>query len=254
MAMSRKQRPVSATEMRKALRNAAEEDERSSAEEEYRRAEKSRREREEEKRRAAEQQAKVPEEQVVDLERAQTIKRAPASPQREIRQPLVPKEAEKESGKDLLVSEEQVLPAEALTSPSAKPPAQIEFNKSKEPPVQTIRAQGPQILPDDISAKPPRRQANPAFKFYRGLKWLAAIILIGGYVVVMFDANTSTPSNSQQAQPTDQSSEAVKAGTVVRNRNGMELVWVPPENFMMGSQNGNADEKPVRRVTINNGF
>jgi serine/threonine protein kinase len=49
MAVSRKQRPISATEMRKALRNAAEEDERHSAEEEYRRAEEKRREREEER-------------------------------------------------------------------------------------------------------------------------------------------------------------------------------------------------------------
>src|SRR5207302_1618724 len=47
MAISRKQRLVSADDMRKALRNAAEEDERSSAEEEYRRAEAKRREREE---------------------------------------------------------------------------------------------------------------------------------------------------------------------------------------------------------------
>jgi serine/threonine protein kinase len=55
MAVSRKQRLVSAAEMRKALRNAAEEDERHSAEEEYRRAEARRAQREEEKRKAAEE-------------------------------------------------------------------------------------------------------------------------------------------------------------------------------------------------------
>jgi hypothetical protein len=53
MAVSRKQRLVSAAEMRKALRNAAEEDERSSAEEEYARAEDRRREREEDREKAA---------------------------------------------------------------------------------------------------------------------------------------------------------------------------------------------------------
>lgn len=52
MAISRKHRPVSAAEMRKALRQAVEEDERSGAEEEYARAEGRRRELDEEKRRA----------------------------------------------------------------------------------------------------------------------------------------------------------------------------------------------------------
>jgi serine/threonine protein kinase len=45
MALSRKDRPISATEMIKALRNAAEEDERNAAEDEYRRAEERHRDR-----------------------------------------------------------------------------------------------------------------------------------------------------------------------------------------------------------------
>ena len=53
MAINRRQRPASATEMRKALRNAAEEDDQHAAEEEYRRAEESRRQRDEEQRRMA---------------------------------------------------------------------------------------------------------------------------------------------------------------------------------------------------------
>lgn len=43
-------------------------------------------------------------------------------------------------------------------------------------------------------------------------------------------------------------------GTVERNSLGMELVWIPPGSFMMGSNNGNADEKPVHRVKISKGF
>lgn len=46
MAINRKQRPASSTEMRKALRNAVEEDEQHAAEEEYRRAEETRKQRE----------------------------------------------------------------------------------------------------------------------------------------------------------------------------------------------------------------
>jgi hypothetical protein len=62
MAVSRKQRPISAGEMRKALRNAAEEDERHSAEEEYRRAEEMHRERGEDRLRAEEEATRRAEE------------------------------------------------------------------------------------------------------------------------------------------------------------------------------------------------
>ena len=58
MAINRRQRPATAAEMRKALRNAIEEDEQHAAEEEYRRAEESRRQRDEEKRRGADADAR----------------------------------------------------------------------------------------------------------------------------------------------------------------------------------------------------
>ncbi|MET0645898.1 MAG: formylglycine-generating enzyme family protein [Pyrinomonadaceae bacterium] len=41
--------------------------------------------------------------------------------------------------------------------------------------------------------------------------------------------------------------------TVVRVRSGIELVYVPPGRFMMGS-NERPDEKPVHRVTVRRGF
>jgi formylglycine-generating enzyme required for sulfatase activity len=34
----------------------------------------------------------------------------------------------------------------------------------------------------------------------------------------------------------------------------MEFVWVPPGEFVMGSENGRPSEKPVHRVTISEGF
>ena len=34
----------------------------------------------------------------------------------------------------------------------------------------------------------------------------------------------------------------------------MALLWVPPGEFMRGSENGDADEQPVQRVTLSNGF
>jgi formylglycine-generating enzyme required for sulfatase activity len=47
---------------------------------------------------------------------------------------------------------------------------------------------------------------------------------------------------------------APKAGEVRKNSIGMEIVWVPPGEFMMGSENGTSNEKPVHRVTIAQGF
>jgi eukaryotic-like serine/threonine-protein kinase len=38
------------------------------------------------------------------------------------------------------------------------------------------------------------------------------------------------------------------------NSIGMEFVFIPPGSFDMGSNNGEADEKPVHRVTIGQGF
>lgn len=38
------------------------------------------------------------------------------------------------------------------------------------------------------------------------------------------------------------------------NQAGMEFVLIPPGTFMMGSNNGEADEKPVHQVTINHSF
>jgi formylglycine-generating enzyme required for sulfatase activity len=45
-----------------------------------------------------------------------------------------------------------------------------------------------------------------------------------------------------------------RAGAIVRNQMGMELVYVPAGSFMMGSENGSSDEKPVHQVTIREGF
>jgi formylglycine-generating enzyme required for sulfatase activity len=35
---------------------------------------------------------------------------------------------------------------------------------------------------------------------------------------------------------------------------GMTFVWIPPGDFMMGSETGDDDERPVHRVTISRGF
>ena len=47
---------------------------------------------------------------------------------------------------------------------------------------------------------------------------------------------------------------SVAVAPVARNRVGMELVYVPPGDFLMGAEKGWPIEKPVRRVTIREGF
>ena len=49
-------------------------------------------------------------------------------------------------------------------------------------------------------------------------------------------------------------SSAANVGDVVSNSIGMKLVWIPPGEFMMGSDNGAPNEKPVHRVKISKGF
>ena len=47
---------------------------------------------------------------------------------------------------------------------------------------------------------------------------------------------------------------APKPGEVRKSPSGIELVWIPPGEFMMGAANERRDERPVRRVTISEGF
>ena len=175
MAMSQKQRHLSALAMRKALRDAVEEDERNSAEEEYKRADEKRR--------------------------------------REITLP-------------------DVLPARRTSD-----------SRSLSTRSRTLN------LPALITA--------------------AAVLVISGVVVVwMLTRNDRIPTHGP-GDPTGQqpvlkssargggeitNSVSPAIGTVVRNQIGMELVWIPAGSFMMGSANGDADEKPVHQVNIERPF
>ena len=43
-------------------------------------------------------------------------------------------------------------------------------------------------------------------------------------------------------------------GEVITNSIGMKLVWIPAGNFMMGSDSGESNEKPIHSVRISKGF
>ena len=48
--------------------------------------------------------------------------------------------------------------------------------------------------------------------------------------------------------------QEMPGGTHYKSVIGMEFVYIPPGEFMMGNRNGDEDEKPVRRVRITKGF
>lgn len=70
--------------------------------------------------------------------------------------------------------------------------------------------------------------------------------LTGGGAKGPSEGAANTAAASPPARP--------KPGTVVRSSAGVELVYVPAGSFMMGSENGGKDEKPVHQVTIREGF
>jgi formylglycine-generating enzyme required for sulfatase activity len=66
---------------------------------------------------------------------------------------------------------------------------------------------------------------------------------------------TPTPKKSTPPARTNRTSSRPLPRTRTRtNQAGIEFVLIPPGRFMMGSTNGNADEKPVHQVTISQAF
>src|SRR5205085_11681819 len=65
-------------------------------------------------------------------------------------------------------------------------------------------------------------------------------------------APTSTPG-STVGNTTGAARPAGRAQQM-QSRAGVEFVWIPAGSFMMGSENGGSDEKPVHRVMISEGF
>lgn len=64
----------------------------------------------------------------------------------------------------------------------------------------------------------------------------------------------STPPASPSPSPPTPSPTPPPAGTQVKTKSGLELNWIPPGQFEMGSETGSADERPVHRVTFAEGF
>ena len=61
-------------------------------------------------------------------------------------------------------------------------------------------------------------------------------------------ANTTVSTNT-----TNSNYAALKAGAIRKNQMGIELVYIPPGDFMMGSHEDDS-EKPIHKITIGKGF
>jgi formylglycine-generating enzyme required for sulfatase activity len=73
-----------------------------------------------------------------------------------------------------------------------------------------------------------------------------------GGAVIAKPTPTPTPKKSAPPARTNRTSRPLPRTRT--NQAGIEFVLIPPGRFMMGSAKGNAEEKPVHQVTINQAF
>ncbi len=104
------------------------------------------------------------------------------------------------------------------------------------------------------------RTLTSAMKRKRSLVWTAGGIgLLGVLLAVgfwsttnIFNRENANPANQESVLPINLSSEIQKNELPAAPK--IELVEIKPGTFMMGSNNGEADEKPVHLVQISYGF
>jgi formylglycine-generating enzyme required for sulfatase activity len=139
--------------------------------------------------------------------------------------------------------------------------------------VPTIRVDSPPSVPSwdrggnsatASFAGEKNKPGKTGFSFH--LRWgrfaliVGSVLVMATSIVVWRATIQERPSLSATApRPTSNGGNTTAtnnptAGTVVRNQQGIEMVWIPTGSFMMGSTNGGADEKPAHQVTINYSF
>ena len=276
MAISRKQRPISAAEMRKALRNAAEEDERSSAEEEYARAEAMRQQRNEEKQRAAEDAAGRLEAER-QLQEAETRKNAAEARRREAErereQQVAAAELRAKEEDHRRAAEERVraeaqerdrAPEEAraqvpltVAAPTVRDSGPRSHRESTTPAMETLRVPAPERASLDqsraVASQTYQSQTHPPRTSKRMviIAATAAVFILGGALVFWLLTRTSNQTATNQpkvaqkvnSNPANQGSPTAPAG----------MVYVPGGTFTMGrdeKDGGDEFERPAHTVTV----
>jgi formylglycine-generating enzyme required for sulfatase activity len=282
MAISRKQRLVGAADMRKALRNAAEEDERHSAEQEYARAEARRQEREEERRRAAEEAARQADqrrglqeartrEKQKDKEATEEPLRAETDARRKAEQLATRRRAEVEAAQrdaeERVRGEEHAraeadakrrranLPPTVQGPPSALraaaghalPPTERPIS---QPAIKTIPAPPPERLKTDREgaafagdALTPTNAAGSKRVFLIAAGVLAVVVV--GVIIVWSLQGPKTPDSSASTQ-----SEAGQPAKPGDNKPPAGMVYVQGGTFTMGRNDGDEAERPAHPVVV----
>lgn len=285
MAINRRQRPTSATEMRKALRNAAEEDDQHAAEEEYRRAEESRRQRDEEQRRAAErasqdieedrkqQEAETREQEEARRRKAElrereeeAARRAEAQRRDEAERIRATEEERRHAQQRKPIDDEEARRQANLLVTTPAPTVRSQEHSSNEqakpqPSMQTLKAPAPErVFSVDTGPMPDSRgvatvRESPAESSGRnrramlvvaGLSAVVVLVVIGLFVRGTLDRNLA----SETSQPTQASQPASEAGKPTPPTG---MVYVPGGDFMMGrdeKDGGDEYERPAHKVTV----
>ena len=102
------------------------------------------------------------------------------------------------------------------------------------------------------SEKSSEKSAFPAWLPW-GLIGLVGIIVL----VIVFSQDgkpamqAPIPTSTPTSQPTNTATSAYSIGsTMIREKDGMEIVYVPAGTFMMGSKDGDGNEQPVHEVSL----
>lgn len=257
VAISRKQRLISAAEMRKALRNAAEEDERGSAEEEYRQAERKRLQRAQ-----TNQQPTADRVEGASFARTQSDDRARQN-EPDIGYLTTITEDQQQSAQERS-DDKQPSNKEQLTDPQAPPFSGQEAPRLDQASQTPIAIAKPQLPAPTI---PKRVMLSVA---------VVAALVFGGLVIAWL-VNRNFVQRTSGKPPTAQGSDTTpnKGGTATGpisepcsaqaptggtgreysvNLNGVKLdmVEIPSGSFCMGSQEGvgDNDEHPQHIVTV----
>jgi formylglycine-generating enzyme required for sulfatase activity len=281
MAISRKQRPASAAEMRKALRLATEEDEQEATEEEYRRAESKRQQRDTERNKAEvtargveeERQRREAESRRLEEERrreaeerrreaeaaarkaaAERQLQAEAEQQRREAAARLQAEAERRRLEDERIRAEEA--ERQRRARVAEPPLPVAVRSPEQSATQERRSQ-----PDPEASKPP----SPDRIHHAGTRIViiaaaaAGLIAVAALVVVviwLIRANptptqgSAEPNQSPQVSPSPKQAET-KLKQVAEPLPPEGMVYVPAGTFLMGRDKGKDEaERPAHQVKV----
>jgi formylglycine-generating enzyme required for sulfatase activity len=129
-------------------------------------------------------------------------------------------------------------------------------------PTQSFQA--PSVPPRTVQARPvAARRRIPMMPIYGGAAMvLLAIILVPAWLMMSLNQkpNSTTLPSATPQYTTEQNSDGSANSNTSSSQPGptvtagIQFVYIPPGKFTMGSENGEADEKPVHQVTINYSF